>query len=190
MSTGTPHKTWSFPMTRRMIPKFLRGRVPPSGIAKLFTKNTRHLGHVRFKKSCGYLGFLLKLERKSSLFHNEMGTVDSYGPASQTLTFLDTEEADFGADTQGSEYEFHDFTVPSQTQTQSQASQAEPNQPTVLNGGIIEQKDRSVNGPSSDEKKDGTAKITNSLGELNFEEDEDESYFPKDLPAHACRCVV
>ena len=34
-----------------------------------------------------------------------MSTVDSYGPASQTLTFLDTEEADFGADTQGSEYE-------------------------------------------------------------------------------------
>jgi len=119
-----------------------------------------------------------------------MGTVDSYGPASQTLTFLDTEEADFGADTQGSEYEFHDFTVPSQTQTQSQASQAEQNQPAVVNGGVIEQRDRVANGPSSEEKKDDSAKITKSLGELNFEEEEDESYFPKDLPAHACRFVV
>lgn len=113
-----------------------------------------------------------------------MGTVDSYGPASQTLTFLDTEEADFGADTQGSEYEFHDFTVPSQTQTQSQPTDVEQNQTAVLNGDIIKQKDIAL-----EETKDESSKLTNSLGELNFEEDEDESFFPKDLPAHACRCV-
>lgn len=46
-------------------------------------------------------------------------SVEAYGPSSQTLTFLDTEEAELlGADTQGSEYDFTDFTLPSQTQTQ------------------------------------------------------------------------
>ena len=45
-------------------------------------------------------------------------SVDAYGPSSQTLTFLDTEDvADIlGADTQGSEFDFTDFTLPSQTQ--------------------------------------------------------------------------
>lgn len=47
-------------------------------------------------------------------------SVDAYGPSSQTLTFLDTEEGDLiGADTQGSEFEFTDFTLPSQSQTQA-----------------------------------------------------------------------
>lgn len=47
-------------------------------------------------------------------------SVDAYGPSSQTLTFLDTEEADLiGADTQGSEFDFADFTIPSQSQTQA-----------------------------------------------------------------------
>lgn len=47
-------------------------------------------------------------------------SVDAYGPSSQTLTFLETEEADLiGADTQGSDFEFTDFTIPSQSQTQA-----------------------------------------------------------------------
>lgn len=121
-----------------------------------------------------------------------MSTVDTYGPASQTLTFLDTEEADFGADTQGSEYEFHDFTVPSQTQTQSQASQPESSQPLV-NGNVADQKEDLSNGPvagNEDSKADGgVSEVSNSLGELNFEEDEDEAFYTKDLPAYACRCV-
>lgn len=121
-----------------------------------------------------------------------MSTVDSYGPASQTLTFLDTEEADFGADTQGSEYEFHDFTVPSQTQTQSQASQPEASQPLV-NGSAVDKKEELTNGPATgneDSKTDSNvSKVSNSLGELNFEEDEDETFYSKDLPAYACRCV-
>lgn len=52
-------------------------------------------------------------------------SVDAYGPSSQTLTFLDTEDvADIlGADTQGSEFDFTDFTLPSQTQH---------TQPTIL----------------------------------------------------------
>lgn len=121
-----------------------------------------------------------------------MSTVDSYGPASQTLTFLDTEEADFGADTQGSEYEFHDFTVPSQTQTQSQASQPEASQPLV-NGSAVDKQEELTNGPATgneDSKTDSNvSKVSNSLGELNFEEDEDETFYSKDLPAYACRCV-
>lgn len=55
-------------------------------------------------------------------------SVDAYGPSSQTLTFLETEEADLlGADTQGSEYEFTDFTLPSQTQSQTQQSHQDVN---------------------------------------------------------------
>lgn len=44
-------------------------------------------------------------------------SVDTFGPNSQTLTFLDTEENDLlGADTQGTDFDFRDFTLPSQTQ--------------------------------------------------------------------------
>lgn len=51
-------------------------------------------------------------------------SVDTYGPSSQTLTFLDTEENDLiGADTQGTDFDFRDFTLPSQSQTQGGASQ-------------------------------------------------------------------
>ena len=51
-------------------------------------------------------------------------SVDAYGPSSQTLTFLETEETDLlGADTQGSDFDFTDFTLPSQTQSQTQISQ-------------------------------------------------------------------
>jgi len=47
-------------------------------------------------------------------------SVDTYGPSSQTLTFLDTEENDLiGADTQGTDFDFRDFTLPSQSQTQT-----------------------------------------------------------------------
>lgn len=46
-------------------------------------------------------------------------SVDTYGPSSQTLTFLDTEDHDLiGADTQGTDFDFRDFTLPSQSQTQ------------------------------------------------------------------------
>lgn len=53
-------------------------------------------------------------------------SVDAYGTSSQTLTFLDTEEHELigGADTQGTDFDFRDFTIPSQSQTQ--ASQLDP----------------------------------------------------------------
>lgn len=63
-------------------------------------------------------------------------SVDAYGPSSQTLTFLDTEEADLiGADTQGSEFDFTDFTLPSPSQTQASqhdTAQSQPNQPVQV----------------------------------------------------------
>lgn len=58
-------------------------------------------------------------------------SVDAYGPSSQTLTFLDTEEGELlGADTQGSEFDFNDFTIPSQSQTQASQIDAGPSQAT------------------------------------------------------------
>ncbi len=126
-----------------------------------------------------------------------MSTVDSYGPASQTLTFLETEEVDFGADTQGSEFEFNDFTLPSQTQSQIEHANS---QPPLVNG-IIEnsskkQADDEANLPGREEtdsgarndKENKVEQITKGVAELNFEEDEDEGTFQgKDLPPHACR---
>lgn len=62
-------------------------------------------------------------------------SVEAYGSSSQTLTFLDTEEGELlGADTLSSEYDFTDFTLPSQTQGQTQ-SQLE-NQVHEAIGGI------------------------------------------------------
>ena len=60
-------------------------------------------------------------------------SVDAYGPSSQTLTFLDTEESDLiGADTQGSQYDFTDFTLPSQSQTQTSQLDVTTNQIQVV----------------------------------------------------------
>ncbi|KAK1790837.1 hypothetical protein P4O66_014696, partial [Electrophorus voltai] len=101
-------------------------------------------------------------------------SVEAYGPSSQTLTFLDTEEAELlGADTQGSEFEFTDFTLPSQTQTQGQTQS---------------QLDNQVNGPDGvlQNGEDAVVKPSQLLAELNFEEDEEDTYYTKDLPVHAC----
>lgn len=46
-------------------------------------------------------------------------SVDSYIIPSQTLTFLDEENDLIGADTQGTDFDFRDFTLPSQSQTQA-----------------------------------------------------------------------
>jgi len=57
-------------------------------------------------------------------------SVDAYGPNSQSLTFLEPDSELVGADTQVDEYDF-DFTLPSQTQSQPQASQVDPVQNQV-----------------------------------------------------------
>lgn len=141
-----------------------------------------------------------------------MSTVESqnYGPASQTLTFLETEEADFGADTQGSEFEFNEFTLPSQTQTQSQASQLDQASQPLINGFpensttisvrkggqehelLIRKHDKDKKEVSSKEKEeeDTKAAATKGVEELNFEDDEEESFADKELPPHACKLVT
>lgn len=44
-------------------------------------------------------------------------SVDAFGPNSQSLSFIDNEDTDLlGADTQGTDFDFRDFTLPSQTQ--------------------------------------------------------------------------
>lgn len=104
-------------------------------------------------------------------------SVDTYGPSSQTLTFLDTEEADLiGADTQGSEFDFVDFTLPSQTQSQTQASQLDPgqSQPNDIEKPLQNGLDANINA------------INQGVGELQFEEEEEEQFYMKDLPKYAC----
>ena len=66
-------------------------------------------------------------------------SVDAFAPSSQTLTFFDTEEPDLiGADTQGSDYEYNDFTLPSQSQTQaSQLDSAPQSQSQVCTYKIV-----------------------------------------------------
>ena len=129
----------------------------------------------------------------------------SYGPASQTLTFLETEEADFGADTQGSEFEFNEFTLPSQTQTQSQASQLDQASQPLINGFpensttisvrkggqdrelLIRKHDKDKKEPKDKVEETTTKNVAKGVEELNFEDDEDESFADKELPPHACR---
>ncbi|XP_065837175.1 regulator of nonsense transcripts 1-like [Oscarella lobularis] len=104
-----------------------------------------------------------------------MSAVDSYAPVSESLTFLDPDEGDFGADTQGGDYDFDDFTVPSQTQTQ--ASQQPP----------LTQE------PSADERKTfdhdpNVGDVADGVRGLNFDEnEEDETIYTRDLPDHACK---
>lgn len=107
-------------------------------------------------------------------------SVDAYGPSSQTLTFLETEETDLlGADTQGSEYEFTDFTLPSQTQSQTQLSHIDNTSQSQVNG-----LDHTNENGNVDVK---VSTITQGVGELNFEEEPEENQFcMKDLPKHAC----
>lgn len=105
-------------------------------------------------------------------------SVDTYGPT-QTLTFLETEETDLlGADTQGSEFEFTDFTLPSQTQSQTQASQIETGQSQSQVNGIEVPVQNGLDG--------AVTPITQGVGELQFEEDEEDQFYMKDLPKHAC----
>lgn len=46
-----------------------------------------------------------------------------------------------------------------------------------------------VNGPDGvlPNGEDAVVKTSQLLAELNFEEDEEDTYYTKDLPVHACR---
>ncbi|KAI9589511.1 regulator of nonsense transcripts 1 homolog [Glossina fuscipes] len=108
-------------------------------------------------------------------------SVDAYGPSSQTLTFLDTEENDLigGADTQASDFDYRDLTLASQTQTQ--ASQ--------LDGGFSSATAASIAGQTFGRKLDLHSKLNGST-DLQFEEEDDEEntlLTVNELPSHACK---
>ncbi|XP_065221727.1 regulator of nonsense transcripts 1-like isoform X2 [Planococcus citri] len=107
-------------------------------------------------------------------------SMDTYGSNSQPLTFLDTEESDLiGADTQGSDFEFTEFTLPSQSQTQFSQDESTPGQ-LHLNSKLNE-----------DVKNDGVSAVSDKLAELQFEEDEEDAFCNKELPAFACKyCAI
>ncbi|XP_017100799.1 regulator of nonsense transcripts 1 homolog isoform X1 [Drosophila bipectinata] len=100
-------------------------------------------------------------------------SVDTYAPSS-TLSFLDMDENELlpGADTQPTQYDYRDFTMPSTSQSQTQGEQ-------------LELHPRRSGGDSHPR----IASITNDLGDLQFEEEDDEagSSYVKELPAHACK---
>lgn len=85
-------------------------------------------GNQALTESCTLTIVVNLIEYRGDSFHPKM-SVDTFGPNSQTLTFLDTEENDLlGADTQGTDFDFRDFTLPSQTQA-SQIDHASINKP-------------------------------------------------------------
>ncbi|EDV33574.1 uncharacterized protein Dana_GF21587 [Drosophila ananassae] len=100
-------------------------------------------------------------------------SVDTYAPSS-ALSFLDMDENELlpGADTQPTQYDYRDFTMPSTSQSQTQGEQ-------------LELHPRRSGGDSHPR----LASITNDLGDLQFEEEDDEagSSYVKELPAHACK---
>ena len=63
-----------------------------------------------------------------------MSSVEAYGPSSQTLTFNESDELIQGA-TQVSDYEFTDFTMPSQSQTLNSQDHFKP----TFDSSIIEE---------------------------------------------------
>ncbi|RWS29734.1 regulator of nonsense transcripts 1-like protein [Leptotrombidium deliense] len=112
-------------------------------------------------------------------------SVEAYGPSSQqTLTFLDPEEATdlLGADTQGTDFDFTDFTLPSQSQGSSQLDVSQG-----LRNSLSNSKDGTSNSSQILLKNGDINAVSQVFGELNFEEDDEDQYYNKDLPDHACK---
>uniref|UniRef100_A0A1I8PHH0 DNA helicase n=1 Tax=Stomoxys calcitrans TaxID=35570 RepID=A0A1I8PHH0_STOCA len=105
-------------------------------------------------------------------------SVDAYGPSSQNLTFLDTEENDLiGGGTQASDFDYRDLTLASQTQSQ-------------LEGGLLSSSG-GISSQTFGRKLDLQTKLGTANGstDLQFEEeDEDNALCTVDvLPNHACK---
>ncbi|XP_075154290.1 upf1 RNA helicase [Haematobia irritans] len=103
-------------------------------------------------------------------------SVDAYGPSSQNLTFLDTEENDLiGGGTQASDFDYRDLTLASQTQSQLE----------LVSGSV------GISSQTFGRKLDLQTKLGTANGstDLQFEEeDEDNALGPVDvLPNHACK---
>ena len=119
-------------------------------------------------------------------------SADPYENASQTLTFLDTDDVgatDFVADTQASQYDY-EFTLPSQTQTQQ--SQLDNH---LQHGGPVGSGQSPASGRQQAPEVAGSPRggkmneLAVGMQEMNFEEtfDEEDTTYTKDLPKHACR---
>ncbi|KAH8261736.1 hypothetical protein KR044_005835 [Drosophila immigrans] len=109
-------------------------------------------------------------------------SVDTYAPSS-ALSFLDMDDNELlrGADTQPTQYDYRDFTMPSTSQSQTQGDQLADLQPRRV----------SVH---ANEIQPRLASITNDLADLQFEEEDDEGgggggslAYVKELPVHACK---
>ncbi|XP_078488507.1 regulator of nonsense transcripts 1 [Ciona intestinalis] len=124
-----------------------------------------------------------------------MSSVDAYGPSSQTLTFLDPDESGVltaGGDTQASEYDFTDFTIPSQTQTQTQTQHSQSQLDAGDNSQTQEVAGEDEGLVGRDDDLGGLQEnihiATQGVADLRFEEDDDEDgFYTRDLPDHACR---
>ncbi|KAH8416451.1 hypothetical protein KR222_004478 [Zaprionus bogoriensis] len=120
-------------------------------------------------------------------------SVDTYAPSS-ALSFLDMDDNELlrGADTQPTQYDYRDFTMPSTSQSQTQGDQLE------LQVSHNNNKESSGRAGATNDIHPRLASITNDLADLQFEEEDDEgggggvggvgsSAYVKELPAHACK---
>ncbi|CAG0889384.1 unnamed protein product [Cyprideis torosa] len=125
--------------------------------------------------------------------------------AGESLTFFDPDEHTgaaeiLGADTQGSEFGFTDFTIPSQSQPPAETLDG----PQLTEDAPAASEKKAEDGiPSESEVKQlvnghaaglvtrplaSSSDHTNDVArDLQFEDEDEENYYTKELPAHACR---
>eukprot|EP00039_Didymoeca_costata_P001888 m.55985 g.55985 ORF g.55985 m.55985 type:complete len:1105 (+) comp11014_c0_seq3:109-3423(+) len=114
---------------------------------------------------------------------------DDVGHSGASLSFLEV-----GGDTQGSQYEYSDFTLPSQhTQTQTQTqTQAQGEELSVVDGDATQSQSQMIDDAQASQSQmldhldDG---LNMGMSELAFEDgdDDDENFTERKLPEHACR---
>nr|CDS17643.1 regulator of nonsense transcripts 1 [Echinococcus granulosus] len=102
-----------------------------------------------------------------------MDVFDNYCPSSQALTFFDPDEGLIGADTQGPDFDVIDFTLPTQSQTQSSHIDVKS---SVDNDDSI----------STDPNKN-VERLVEDVDNLNLRAlDDDAETMVEELPEHAC----
>ncbi|VDM35032.1 unnamed protein product [Hydatigera taeniaeformis] len=102
-----------------------------------------------------------------------MDVFDSYCPSSQALTFFDPDEGLIGADTQGPDFDVIDFTLPTQSQTQSSRIDVKPH---LENNEV-----------SSDDHSKSVGSLVEKVESLNLRAlDDDGDAAVEELPEHAC----
>lgn len=110
-----------------------------------------------------------------------MSSVEAFGPSSQTLTFNESDEL-IGGGTQATDYEFTDFTMPSQSQSlNSQDMDPDGSLKPRMDQQLIEEED----------EFDDDDAMSKGMDKLQFQDDDEfddvnETIQTKDLPAHAC----